>query len=1382
MRESNRFFTAPLIVVLLMLSFLPIIPVSADETPTTIDMFEGGSVSLDVTLDGNSSNLSSSILVPRNVTFIASSFVIEVNSANPSPGQVFVDVANDGTNEWEFNETGFGNLGHQNVFYTGLEYATVSTNSNTATTPGILLPPDSSLQSSKLNASFSPDVGGGFFQIGEYKQAIESDIDGDSMPEPMFLLEPSGNNSSSFMYIDWNSTGQMSPSQTIHTCNNASSISAGDINADGNQDVVVFSTTNNLACVHIANNTGFEPVRNITISSGLIAGDLGDFDGDGSDDVIAIHTSGEVSFQGWNNASNTLNVSVSETVMENGSFGIPANLANMHVGDFFNNGTVGILVGDFTGHWTLWFYMNSVVAGPIYTFDGITQNSMVSDLDSDGDLEIVGQNDIGYSLQINNGTQWNTTTVMGGFNIANSSISDFNGDGILEIMTPLVGISDGSSTTVEGNITYRTINSTTIGSQSLQILEPWSMPSDIITMDMNGDGTVEQIIAAGESTKGVFIGGWYEISLDADGDGTDEMMAFGYSGDSTNGLDSLVMTDMFNGIMDDLNPVLLGSTKIEYDYGIDMVNNSFSITSTGNGTFNLTDLGIAYDASFLIDTNPHPTGNLTNVLNLEMTPGVGNFSITISVNSTDSGVVKLKNLAAIHIPGAPNSVNPPTPYMWTSILSHDIVQLEWIDPAESGNFADKFELFRAEAIDGISLDDPYQEPVINVTVDQNVTVGATYWYQVRSIHQFGQTSNLSNLLEVTIPYPAPPAAIENLTMNDVDQDMGGTINLSWDEPNASIDYYNIYIENTNFSNVSNLTPYMTIGYGNNTTIATGLIDGIAHYAAIVAVDMYGNYTMEVNAVGPEFPRIDVPSTVEISLSVGEEIQIGKPFDLNVTVTVDGVPSIPTGQVTITMVTQQQSNLISTNWDDISLDDFNDIGAFASDLYGDVTFYANYSGYEGNQTNRPISSTSSNVTSVITVGAELSASSQYFVLDSDGESVIRIDVTATTQSQQSLLNSLTLSYTITNDTTNNTTSGDGTIGNGFVMFFIDFDEGGNLSVFFSQPSWVNAGDDLLITIHPFGTEISQNNTDNDTVEQPWAPESMDLITVDCGVVEIDADTSQDVDCIFNNPNNFTVDISLEADGWSQWPQYILFEPEAGQSEFNLSSGESKTVTIVTSIQDGFADSLLSSGNIEIDFWQGPTDYTTVGDLQRTVEVLWTLKIEEQDNNEQGNNQTNPSQSTKDKTEGSDNTLIYIGAAGGVAVIALIVIVIIRVRNSDIEDWTEEDLEFEQDLPKRERVNKPLPVGVALDEIEDRTIDDEAPERPDVISDFEDLDDYEEDYEGGYEEEYDEEYEEESYTEEDTGISVDEHGTEWYEDEVGVWWYREEGQEDWSEFVE
>ena len=42
--------------------------------------------------------------------------------------------------------------------------------------------------------------------------------------------------------------------------------------------------------------------------------------------------------------------------------------------------------------------------------------------------------------------------------------------------------------------------------------------------------------------------------------------------------------------------------------------------------------------------------------------------------------------------------------------------------------------------------------------------------------------------------------------------------------------------------------------------------------------------------------------------------------------------------------------------------------------------------------------------------------------------------------------------------------------------------------------------------------------------------------------------------------------------------------------------------------------------------------------------------------------------------------------------------------------------------------------------------------------------------------------EETTEEDSGITVDEHGTEWYEDEVGVWWFRDPGEEDWAEFVE
>ena len=136
--------------------------------------------------------------------------------------------------------------------------------------------------------------------------------------------------------------------------------------------------------------------------------------------------------------------------------------------------------------------------------------------------------------------------------------------------------------------------------------------------------------------------------------------------------------------------------------------------------------------------------------------------------------------------------------------------------------------------------------------------------------------------------------------------------------------------------------------------------------------------------------------------------------------------------------------------------------------------------------------------------------------------------------------------------------------------------------------------------------------------------------------------------------------------------------------------------------------------------------------------------------------------------------------GVAVIGLVVFIVLRIRNSDLDDWEEDDLDFEPEVEESGRVSKPLPVGVALDEFEDKTIVDDSPDRPDVIADFDEEDAYEEYEEEQYEEETDSENEESSG--EDSGITVDEHGTEWYEDEIGVWWFRDPGEEDWSEYVE
>ena len=140
------------------------------------------------------------------------------------------------------------------------------------------------------------------------------------------------------------------------------------------------------------------------------------------------------------------------------------------------------------------------------------------------------------------------------------------------------------------------------------------------------------------------------------------------------------------------------------------------------------------------------------------------------------------------------------------------------------------------------------------------------------------------------------------------------------------------------------------------------------------------------------------------------------------------------------------------------------------------------------------------------------------------------------------------------------------------------------------------------------------------------------------------------------------------------------------------------------------------------------------------------------------------------------MVIVGGIGAVAVIGMIVFIVLRIRNSDLDEWDEEDLDLEP-VVESDRISKPLPVGVALDEFDDKTIVDESPDRPDIIADFDEEVEYEEE---AAEESYEEEYEEAA--DEDSGITVDEHGTEWYEDEVGVWWFRDPGEEDWSEFVE
>ena len=1376
--------SALLMILLMLTSCIPVTFVSASGESLSFNTFTGGFANVEVNLQGGVTNNTTSIEVPRNVTFMTSGFDVAIDSDDQSPGKVWVDVGEDGVFEWEFSGLGYGDIGHQNEFYDGNNWYLSQVTSGNSTSPTILIPSESTIQESSLEVGFFPEAGGGFFSIGSHQEVIETDIDNDSLPEPMFLLDIQSNNSTSIVWADWNAGAGLAMSAPLQTCDNATSISTGDINGDGSEDIVAFSTSSNTACIHLANGTSFNPVINQSVSSGLSMAKIGDINSDGADEIVTITTSGTLSFYSWNNTTSGLSSPIVEVVNQNGTFGFPAILLSVYVDDLFNNGNESILVMDSTGYWTHWQVISGAIAGPLTTFDDISRDEILTDLDGDGDIDVLGSNNQGYAMRINDGSEWDLQSFQGMISFTNATVADYDNDGVLDLMTPIPGVSDGSSTTIEGNISLRQINSTNISTLSMTGLEPWSIPTSISTMDMDGDGIIEHIVSAGETSKGVLIAGWHSIELDADGDGTPELSRTGYAGDSVNGLDSLQMRDESNAIKQDLVQIISSLQTNVDGYGISMVNLSMNVKTTGNGELNYSGLDVGYDCSFSVDQNPHLIGNLTNSLNQRMTGGIGNFTIDIPLNSTKLGLVSVLNYYAVTIPGAPNLAVPITPVLELVRATPEEVEFKWNDTVEYGLDFIEFEIFKLESsTQTVDLLNVYNNSYYNQTIDSNVSVGSTYWYVVRSTHQYGVASNLSEPLMITVPYPAPPSGLTGLSLSDVTSDQGGILNLSWNHSTDEFTNYEVYLENSQFTSVSGLNPILNISSSQNSTLITELTDGQEYWAAVVAVDQYGNKTEDVTSVGPAYPRNDEPNAVNLQLIASSETSIGSPFDLQVSAEVDGQEVIPPGTISVTMETTSGSYPISTNWDNISLSDFSELVSFASDISGSVTFWANYSGDAGDEQTRPLAAASTSASTTVYVQADLSSTEEVYELDWENETSVRIDLDAVNPLQQNLLEGASFTWVAFNNTTGSSSSGNGIIQNGFQQFVVTFNESGLLYVNLTNPSWIDAGSNSLqLSLVTYGTSVEVNQTeDNTTTVTPWSPQTMLDVTIDCGDVIIDPSEDQELDCTITNPNNYSVEISLEPDGWSEWSQYILFEPTAGQGDFTLLEFESKNLEIRVDIIQDLRDNGLFNGLIQIDLRQGPADYTSPGDKPLTFEIQWTLIGENVvvEPNPQENN-TNQTTDTKDSSS-SDNTVLILGGVGGVAVIGLGVFILMRMRNSDFEDWNEDDLDMEPDIEAPQRASKPLPVGVALDEFEDKTIVDETPDRPDVINEFEDNDDYvieSDESSGEYTEEVNSDYDESD----DSGISVDEHGTEWYEDEVGVWWYREEGQDDWSEFVE
>ena len=144
-----------------------------------------------------------------------------------------------------------------------------------------------------------------------------------------------------------------------------------------------------------------------------------------------------------------------------------------------------------------------------------------------------------------------------------------------------------------------------------------------------------------------------------------------------------------------------------------------------------------------------------------------------------------------------------------------------------------------------------------------------------------------------------------------------------------------------------------------------------------------------------------------------------------------------------MDTNTGAHLIGTSWDSIDLADFAELGSFTSDIRGEVTFWANYSGHVGDEQTQPTASAFTSTISTVSIGAIFAAENSIYELDWDGETDVRVNLTALYPEQAPFLEGATIVWTAFNSTTNATSTDTAQVSNGFSQFLVNFPDGGAL---------------------------------------------------------------------------------------------------------------------------------------------------------------------------------------------------------------------------------------------------------------------------------------------------------------------------------------------------
>jgi len=257
--------------------------------------------------------------------------------------------------------------------------------------------------------------------------AVDFDQDGDQD-----LLSNSYSNGQVFVYLN-NGSGSFGTSITYSsglTPGSADSIrlKVGDMNGDGKLDIVVGSLSLASMAILYGNGNGtLQAGVTVALNTNPRVIDLGDIDGDGDLDVMAVTAGGSLQTIKNNGGGN----------FSSSSYAVATNGREMQLADLNGDGKLDYVIADAAGLYVGLGNGNGTFGAVSNFRSGNYQGVEIKDINDDGILDIVGVGNGFFTTSFGNG---NGTFRAGVSYAAHAStndlvIADFDKDGLNEILT-----------------------------------------------------------------------------------------------------------------------------------------------------------------------------------------------------------------------------------------------------------------------------------------------------------------------------------------------------------------------------------------------------------------------------------------------------------------------------------------------------------------------------------------------------------------------------------------------------------------------------------------------------------------------------------------------------------------------------------------------------------------------------------------------------------------------------------------------------------------------------------------------------------------------------------------------------------------------------------